>query len=100
MNEPIDTNWKQSSDIKLHLNQAVKRLKKVKISTVEERTNHLIKRATAMNLENKLPSAKTILNIQKMEKMIIVSKTIKYLPSNSTRTSLKTKDIPKNKEII
>ena len=79
MNEPIDTNWKQSSDIKLHLNQAVKRLKKVKISTVEERTNHLIKRATAMNLENTLPSAKTILNIQKMEKMIIAQMTNNFL---------------------
>ena len=88
MNEPIDTNWKQSSDIKLHLNQAVKRLKKVKISTVEERTNHLIKRATAMNLENTLPSAKTILNIQKMEKMIIAQMTNNFLNSIFT---LKTK---------
>ena len=52
-----------------------------------------------MNLENKLISAKTILDIQKIQKNIIVWKNINVLTDNSTRTSLNTIDIPTNKEI-
>ena len=52
-----------------------------------------------MNLENKLISAKTILNIQKIQKIIIVWRNINVLTDNSTRTSLNTIDIPTNKEI-
>ena len=52
-----------------------------------------------MNLENKLISAKTILNIQKIQKIIIVWRNINVFKDNSTRTSLNTIDIPTNKEI-
>ena len=52
-----------------------------------------------MNLENKLISAKTILNIQKIQEIIIVWRSINVLTDNSTRTSLNTIDIPTNKEI-
>ena len=52
-----------------------------------------------MNLENKLISVKTILNIQKIQKNIIVWRNINVLTDNSTRTSLNTIDIPTNKEI-
>ena len=52
-----------------------------------------------MNLGNKLISAKTILDIQKIQKNIIVWRNINVLTDNSTRTSLNTIDIPTNKEI-
>ena len=40
---------------------------------------HLTKRASAMNIANKSSSEKTIINIQKIEQVIVMWRKIKYL---------------------
>ena len=52
-----------------------------------------------MNLENKLASSKTIINIQKIEKIIKMWKKIRFLTGNITQAQLQTLDIPEDETI-
>ena len=58
-----------------------------------------MQRAPAMNLESKLFSSKTITKIQKIEQVIIMWKTIKYLTLEKNHSSLQTIDIPVGENI-
>ena len=53
-----------------------------------------MKRASVMNIANKLSSEKKIFNIQKIEQVIAMWRKIKYLTVTSARTNLKIIDIP------
>ena len=53
-----------------------------------------MKRASAMNIANKSSLDKTIINIQTIELVIAMWRKIKYLTVTSTRTNIKTIDIP------
>ena len=53
-----------------------------------------MKRASAMNIANKSSLEKTIINIQTIKLVIAMWRKIKYLTFTSTRTNLKTIDMP------
>ena len=54
----------------------------------------LIRRASALNIANKSTSEKIIINIHKIEQVILMWRKIKYLTVTSARANLKTIDIP------
>ena len=58
-----------------------------------------MKRASAMNIANKSPSEKTIINIQKIEQVIAMWRKIKYLTVTSARKNFKKIDIPINTSV-
>ena len=70
MSSPIDTSWIDPEDIQRNLRNAYRNLQQVRSNATNLRINHLLQRASAMNLENKSVSSKTIINIQKIEKII------------------------------
>ena len=53
-----------------------------------------MQRASAMNIANKLTSSSTIINIQKIEQVIIMWNRINYLTADNKNSSLQTIDIP------
>lgn len=96
---PISTNWLTFVDIRWKLQIDKSQLQHEHINVKELRTQHLIQRASAMNLENKLICSKTIMNIQKIEQLINMWKIIKYLTLDTFNSSLQTIDIPVDKVI-
>lgn len=52
-----------------------------------------------MNIEKKLTSSNTIINVQKIEQVIIISNKINYLTSDNKSASLQTIDIPVDENI-
>ena len=52
-----------------------------------------------MNIENKLTSSFTTINIQKIEKVILMWDKINYLTSDNKNSSLQTIDIPVDENI-
>ena len=53
-----------------------------------------MQRASAMNIANKVTSSSTIINIQKIEQVIIMWNKINYLTADNKNSSLQTIDIP------
>ena len=52
-----------------------------------------------MNIENKVTNSSAILNIQKMEQVILMWNKINYLTSDKTKSSIQTIDIPVDENI-
>ena len=63
------------------------------------RIQHLLQRASVMNIENKVTNSSAILNIQKMEQVILMWNKINYLTSDKTKSSIQTMDIPVEENI-
>ena len=63
------------------------------------RAQHLPQRALAMNIENKVSNSSTIVNIQKIEQVILMWNKINYLTSNKIKASIQTIDIPVDENI-
>ena len=99
MSSPIDTSWIDPADIQRNLRNAYRNLQQVRSNATNLRINHLLQRASAMNLENKSESSKTIINIQKIEKIIKMWKKIRFLTENITHAQLQTLDIPEDETI-
>ena len=95
---PIDTSWLHPSELKRNLLAAIKELKIIRNKAKEIRKLHLTRRV-ALNIANKSTSEKTIINIQKIEQVILMWRKIKYLTITSERTNLKTIDIPTDKSV-
>ena len=53
-----------------------------------------MQRPSAMNIANKMTSSSTIINIQKIEQVIIMWNKINYLTVDNKNSSLQTIDIP------
>ena len=90
--------------VQLHRNQTKLRqvkstLRKNKTNAKELRTQHLLQRASAMNIENKISNSSTIINIQKIEQVILMWNKINYLTSDKTKSSIQTIDIPVDENI-
>ena len=64
---PINTHWINIGDIKRYLINANRNLKIIRSKVTDLRTQHLLQRASAMNLEIKNHSSKTTINIQKLK---------------------------------
>ena len=62
----------------------------------ELRKQHLLTRASAMNLENRNQDSKTIRNIQRIKQTIKMWRTINYLTHHTKSSSLHTIDIPED----
>ena len=58
-----------------------------------------MQRASAMNITNKLTSSSIIINIQKIEQVIILWNKINYLIADNKNSSLQTIDIPVDETI-
>ena len=78
----ISIKWSKFADTKRNLRQAQSHLRKNKTNAIESRTQHLMKRPYAMNIENELTRSSTIINIQKIEQVIIMRNKINYLTSD------------------
>ena len=52
-----------------------------------------------MNIENKVSNSSTIINIQKIEQVILMWNKINYLTSDKTKSSIQTIDIPVDENI-
>ena len=94
MHSKLDITWKQISDINYQIKMATKTLKEISKSAASIRTQHLAEKASALNIRNQSSSAQTIINIQKIEQVIKIWRTIKYVTINKNNASLKTVDIP------
>ena len=99
MSSPIDTSWIDPADIQRNLRKAYRNLQQVRSNATKLRINHLLQRASAMNLANKSVSSKTIINIQKIEKTIKMWKKIRFLTGSITNAQLQTLDIPEDESI-
>ena len=99
LSSPISIEWTNFANIKYKLSKAQSQLRKNKTNAKELRTQHLIQRASAMNIANKMASSSTIINIQKIEQVIIMWNKINYLTADNKNSSLQTIDIPIDKSI-
>ena len=72
LSSPISIEWTNFANIKYKLSRAQFQLRKNKTNVKELRTQHLMQRASAMNIANKLTSSSTIINIQTIEQVIIM----------------------------
>ena len=82
------------SEINYQIKMATRNLKEISKLASSIRTQHLVERASALNIRNRSSSAQTIINIQKIEQVIKMWRTIKYVTINKNNASLKTVDIP------
>ena len=96
MHSKLDITWENISDINYKLRNATRNLRNIGKSAASIRTQHLAERASALNIRNKSSSAQTIINIQKIEQVIKMWRTIKYVTGNKQNASLKIIDIPVN----
>ena len=99
LSSPISIEWTNFANIKYKLSKAQSQLRKNKTNATELRTQHLIQRASAMNIANKMASSSTIINIQKIEQVIIMWNKINYLTADNKNLSLQTIDIPADETI-
>ena len=99
MSSPIDTSWIDPTNIQRNLRNAYRNLQQVRSNATNLIINHLLQRASTMNLENKSVSSKTIINIQKIEKTIKIWKQIRFLTGNITHVQVQTLDIPEDESI-
>ena len=91
--------WTNFANIKYKLSKAQSQLRKNKTNAKELRKQHLMQRASAMNIANKMTSSSTIINIQKIEQVIIMWNKINCLTADNKKSSLQTIDIPIDKTI-
>ena len=94
MKSKLDITWKTLLDINYQIKMAKRNLKEIRKSASWIRTQHLTERSPALNIRNRSSSAQTIINIQKIEQVIKMWKTIKYVTINKNNASLKIVDIP------
>ena len=94
LSSPISIDWFNFADLKRKLRQAKSNLRTTTTNAKELRTQHLMLRASAMNIENKMTNSSTIINIQKIEQVILMWNKINYLTSEKKNSSLQTIDIP------
>ena len=73
---PIPTEWTTINDILRNIRKARKQLKSTKTNAFELRKQHLIRRASAMNIDQKKSSEKIIINLIKIEQIIKMWKKI------------------------
>ena len=74
MSSPIDTSWKDAAEIQRKLRDDYRNLQQVRSNATNLRKTQLLQRVSAMNLENKYSSSRTIINIQKIENTINILK--------------------------
>ena len=91
---PITTTWTTIKDIKHNIQAAQKELKATIPNASKLRKQHLLKRASAHDIQNNKSSPKTIINILKIEAIIKMWTRINSMTNNNTMTSLNTLDIP------
>ena len=72
LSSPITIEWTNFANIKYKLSRDQTQIRKNKKNAKELRTQHLMQRASTMNIANKLTSSSTIINIQKIEQVIIM----------------------------
>ena len=70
ISSPIYTSWIDAADIQRNPRDAYINLQQVRSNATNVRINYLLQRASAMNLENKSSSSKTIINIQMIKNTI------------------------------
>ena len=99
LSSPISIEWSTFANTKSNLRQDQSQLRKNKNNAKELRTQYLMQRASAMNIANKLTSYSTIINIQKIEQVIIIWTKINYLTADYKKSSLQTMDIPVDETI-
>ena len=99
LSTPISIEWFNFAEIKRKLRQAKSTLRKHKTNEKELRTQHLLQRASAINIENKVTNSLTILNIQKIEQVILMWNKFNYLTSDNNKFSIQTIDIPVDENI-
>ena len=76
LSTPISIKWIKFAEIKWKLRQMKSNLRKNKRNTKQMQTQDLLQRASAMNIENKVTNSSTIINIQKIEQVILMLKTL------------------------
>ena len=91
---PIPTEWTTITDILRNIRKARKQLKSTKTNAFELRKQHLIRRASAMNIDQKKSSEKIIINLIKIEQIIKMWKKINHLTKPKHNNAIHTIDIP------
>ena len=89
----ITTTWTTMKDIKHNVQVAQKELKTIIQNASKLRKQHLLKRASAHDIQNKKSSPKTIINILKIEAIFKMWTWINSITNNNTMASLNTLDI-------
>ena len=74
VSSPIDTSWKDAAEIQRKLRDDYRNLQQVRSNATNLRKTQLLQKVSAMNLENKYSSSRTIINIQKIENTINILK--------------------------
>ena len=93
MNTSIDITWKKIGDIKQKMRKAKQELNQTRVNVMDLRYQYLLQRASAKNLENKTRSFKTIIDIQKIERIIEMWKNIRFIMIDREDILIKTIDI-------
>ena len=99
LSSKISIEWTTFAYIKYNLSRSQPKLRKNKQNAKELRTKHVMQQVSAMNIANKLTSSSTIINIQKIEQVIIMWNKINYLTAVNKNSSLQTIDIPVDETI-
>ena len=94
MYSKLDIIWEHISNINYKLRNVTRNLRNISKSAASIQTQHLVERTSVLNIRNKSSSTQTIINIQKIEQVIKMWRTIKYVMVNKQNTSLKTINIP------
>ena len=82
LSTPINIDWFNFAENKRKLRQTKSNLRKNKTNAKELRTQHLLQRVSAINIENKTDNSSTIINIQKIEHVILIWNKFNYLTSD------------------
>ena len=94
LSSPISIEWLNFAELKRKLRQAKSNLRTTTTNAKELQIQHLMQRSLNMNIENKTANSFTIINIQKIEQVILMWNKINYLTSDKKNSSLQTIDIP------
>ena len=97
--EPINIHWNTVSEVRHNIYHALLQLKIIMWNASELRKQHILTRASVMNLENRNQDSNTIINIQRIEQTIKMWRTINYLTRHTKSPSLQTIAIPEDSSI-
>ena len=94
LQDKINITCISTSDIFLQLKQAHYNIRQIRQDVAQIRTNHLLQRSSAMDIENNETAKNTIININKIEQTMKMWKIIQFTTSKKTANSIQTIEIP------
>ena len=78
----MDITWENISNINYKLRNVTRNLRNISKSAASIKPQHLVERNPVLNIRNKSSSTQTIINIKKIEQVMKMWRTIKYVMVN------------------